>query len=96
MTPISTNATNTVGLVDMHNPCEHFIGEFEPKLLLAWAQQVAEMYAGEDCVYLSIHPSEDLMVTAKVLAAASEYGESLQVAVCGTDCDDVVKKKGGL
>ena len=94
MIPISTNQSNTVGLVDMNNPKDHFIGEFDPNLLKMWAEQVAEIFAGEDCVYLSIHKHEDLMNTARVLSAASEYGDSIQVVVCGLDCDDVVKKGG--
>lgn len=96
MTPISTNATNTVGLVDMHNPKEDFIMSVNPLLLKQWADMVLEHFAGENHVYLSVHKNRDPMVTAKVLCAASEYGDELQVALCGTDNDDVVKKKGGL
>jgi hypothetical protein len=92
MIPISTNQSNTIGLVDMNNPKSHFIGEFDPTLLKMWAEQVAETFAGEDCVYLSIHKHEDRMNTARILAAAAEHGDSIQVVVCGVDCDDVVKK----
>ena len=92
--PISTNSTNTVGLVDMNNPKEDFIMTVNPLLLKHWAEMVMENFAGEDCVYLSVHKNHDPMVTARVLCAAAEHGEELQVVVCGTDNDDVVKKGG--
>ena len=91
MTPLFTNTTNTVGLVDMNNPKDHFIGEFSPLLLKQWADMVYENFQNEDVVYLAIHPNQDPMNTAKVLAAAAEHGDEIQVVVCGTDCNDVVK-----
>lgn len=94
MIPISTNATNTIGLIDMHNPKEDFIMTAEPHLLKQWAEMVLEQFEGDDCVYLSVHKNHDPMVTARVLCAASEHGDELQVVLCGTDNDDVVKKGG--
>ena len=92
MTPLSINASNTVGLVDMSNPKEDFIGEFDPVLLKQWAERVLENFAGEDVVYLSIHKNSDSMITARCLAASIEHGDEVQVIVCGADCDDVIKK----
>ena len=93
MTPLFTNTTNTVGLVDMNNPKDHFIGEFSPLLLKQWADMVLENFPDEDVVYLAIHPNQDPMVTTKVLSAASEHGDEIQVVVGGTDCDDVKEVK---
>lgn len=93
MIPILTNATNTVGLVDMDNPKPDFIGEFDPLLLKQWADMVYEQF-GNDVVYLAIHKSKDPMNTARCLSAASEHGDSIQAMVCGVDCDDVIKPGG--
>ena len=95
MIPLSTNATNTVGLVDSYNPKEDFIGEFDPVLLKQWVDLITDTFSAEDVVYLSIHKSTDPMNTARVLSAAAEYGDELQVMVCGVDNDDVIKKGVG-
>jgi hypothetical protein len=92
MTPLSINASNTIGLVDMHNPHEDFVMEIDPSLLKAWADMVADNFTGEDVVYLAVHKLDDPMQTARCLSASAEYGDEIQVMVCGTDCDDVVKK----
>jgi hypothetical protein len=94
MIPISVNSTNTVGLVDSYNPKEDFVGEFDPVLLKQWAELVVETFTGEDVVYLSVHKNPDPMNTTRVLSASIEHGDEIQVMVCGTDCDDVVKKGG--
>jgi len=89
---ILSNESKTVGLIDMYNPKEHFILEVDPLLLKQWGEMVYEQFQGEDVVYISVHPHPDKMNTTKHMSAAAEYGDSLQVVVCGTDCDDVVKK----
>lgn len=91
---ILSNASNTVGLISMHNPKDHFIAEINPLLLKQWAEMVYEQFPDEDVVYISLHAHPDPMNTARHLAAAAEYGDELQVMVCGCDCDDVVKKGG--
>ena len=91
MNIILKNESGTVGLVDMHNPKDRFVMEVDPFLLKQWAEMVHEQFAGEDVVYLSIHPHKDPANTTKHLSASAEYGDSLQVIVCGTDCDDVPK-----
>jgi uncharacterized membrane protein len=92
MIPINTNATGTVGLVEMNNPKSHFMMEVNPVLLKQWADAVMENLGTEDVVYLSVHRHTDPMNTARILSASAEYGDEIQVVVCGTDCDDVVKR----
>lgn len=94
MIPLSTNATNTVGLVDTNNPKADFIGEFNPLLLKQWVDMLMEHMGDEDVVYLAVHKSEDPMITSRVLSAAVEHGDEIQVMVVGTDCDDVAKPGG--
>jgi hypothetical protein len=91
MIPISTNASNTVGLVDMNNPKDNFIGEFSPLLIKQWADMVCENFVGEDVVYLAIHKHP--VKSYRILSAASEHGDEIQVVVCGTDCDDIMEMK---
>lgn len=89
LVPLDINITQSVGLVDFYNPKDHFIGEFDPKLLKQWMDKIMEYFQDEDVVYLAIHPSCDPLKTAKILSASSEHGDSIQVVICGTDCDDV-------
>jgi hypothetical protein len=89
---ILSNPSNTVGLIDMHNPKPDFILEVDPLLLKQWADMVHEQFGGEDVVYISVHNHPDPANTTRHMSASAEYGDSLQVVVCGTDCDDVVKK----
>jgi hypothetical protein len=91
LTIIIQNESNTVGLVNMANPKEAFIAEVDPVLLKQWAEMVAEQFAGEDVVYLAVHKHPDPHNTTRHLSAASEHGDELQVVLCGTDCDDVVR-----
>lgn len=91
---LESNTTNTVGVVDVYNPKDHFIGEFDPVLLLDWAKKIVDVLGPDEQVYLALHPSKDPNNnTSRFLAASAEHGDSLQVIVAGVDCDDVLKVK---
>lgn len=91
LTIILQNESGTVGLVNIANPKEAFVAEVDPLLLKQWAEMVYEQFPDEDAVYISVHKHADPHNTTRHLSAASEYGDELQVLLCGTDCDDVVK-----
>lgn len=94
VTILESNITQTVGLIDAYNPKDHFIGEFDPVLLLEWAQKVLDTYGPDDAVYIALHPSKDPNNnTSRFLAASAEHGDSIQVMLAGVDCDDVLKVK---
>lgn len=86
---ILTNASHTVGLVMMYNPKDKFVAEVNPLLLKQWAEMVHEQFCKEDVVYLAIHDHPDPNNTTKHISASAEYGDELQVVLCGTDCDDI-------
>lgn len=87
------NPDSTVGLADFNNPKSDYIGKFNPKLLKEWAELILDTF-GDDYVYLAVHKNLDPMVTARVLTAADEYGDPLQVAVCGMEDEDEIKAGG--
>lgn len=89
-----SNPTHTVGIVSMYNPKESFVAAVNPLLLKQWADLVYEEFPDDDVVYISVHKHPDPMNTTRHLSATEEYGDELQVMLCGCDCDDVVKKGG--
>lgn len=89
---ILSNESHTVGLVEMNNPKDAFIAEVDPLLLKQWAEMVLEQFPNESVVYLSVHKHPDPMNTTRHISAAAEHGDELQVVLCGTDCDDVMKR----
>ena len=93
MNIILSNDSKTVGLIIMNNPKESFIAEIDPLLLKQWAEMVYEQFGAEDVVYISVHKHLDPMNSTRHLSASSEHGDELQVVVCGTDCDDIMKRK---
>lgn len=93
MNVLTPNPDSTVGLTDFNNPKSDYIGKFNPVLLKEWVEMILDTF-GDDYVYLAVHKSEDPTVTARVLTAADEYGDPLQVAVCGMEDDDEIKKGG--
>ena len=93
-TIIQSNPTGTVGIISMYNPKDAFIAEVNPLLLKQWAELVYEQFQFDDVVYISLHKHPDSMNTVRHLSATEEFGDEVQVVLCGTDCDDVVKKGG--
>jgi len=89
---LTKNDTATVGVIKSYNPKEDFVMEVKPSLLKEWAGEIITHLGTEDVIYLSVHRHTDPMNTARILSASAEYGDEIQVVVCGTDCDDVVKR----
>lgn len=92
MIPLTTNASETVGVIDAYNPKEDFVMEAKPNLLKEWVDELLTHFGSEDVVYLSIHKHEDPMETTRCLTASADYGGSVQVMIIGTDCDDVIRR----
>jgi len=91
--PLISNPEKTVFMIQDENPTADFIGEFSPKFLKEWAEQVLANFGNEDPVYLYSHKSGSDDVTARYLSASMEHGGELQVCCAGVDNDDVIKKK---
>jgi len=92
LTPLTTNPTKTVFMVQVDNPTSDFVGQFSPSVLKEWADQVLEKFGDEDVIYLYSHPSGEPTNTARYLSASMEHGGELQVCCAGVDNDDVLKK----
>ena len=92
LTPLSSNPTGTVFMVQQDNPKADFAGQFRPSLLKEWAEEVLQNFGDEDVVYLYIHPSGN-PDTARFVSASMEHGAELQICVAGVDNDDVIDKK---
>jgi hypothetical protein len=93
VSPLSSNPSKTVFVLQADNPTSDFIGQFSPSILKEWAESILESFGDEDAVYLYSHSSGNEETTARYLSASMEHGGELQVCCAGVDNDDVIKKK---
>lgn len=88
MNVIEANRERTVGICDdLKNTDENFIGEFNPVILLEWAQRIAEEYKGHDVIFMYSHRHPKVDYPAWMLAASDEKNGEIAVCVSGTTPD---------
>ena len=84
---LSHNPTATVGLVDGDNPASDLIGEFDPKYLKEWAEQIIEHFGTDSPVFVSVRKSTTSDTNA--LMASDSLGDPLQVMVVGLEKEKI-------
>jgi hypothetical protein len=84
---LSHNPSKTVGLVDGGNPASDLIGEFNPKYLKEWAEQIIEHFGTDNPVFISVRKS--MVSDTNALVASDSLGDPLQVMVVGLEKEKI-------